>query len=289
MSARAGRNSNRIRGPQSALTDFLAANNISAQQIRDTYEQRNRSAQEQNDAESAAVAAAVNELLDEDSEEEEIQRSRPSASKKRKRATENEKSKSKKKSKKGKGKKKHDDDDDADSDAFDPDSDDNPLGRAMYRKSKPNPGQLEYCELCDARFTVTAYSKTGPEGGLVCTPCGKDMAKTENTAKKKPKKSTSGKGRRTTESNRLDGIVSAGPKSLQQLCLEKVADHHLDIEEFGELQEDVLNRLSEIFSKRRVMDSRTVDLFLRPDLDTVAIHDAAGKFLIQRFNIRNRC
>lgn len=92
----------------------------------------------------------------------------------------------------------------------------------------------------------------------------------------KRKKQSVGKGRRKAESNRLDGIVTAGPKSLQQMCIEKVADHHLDIEEFGDLPESVLARLSQIFSKRRVIDPRTLRLFLRSDLDTVAIHDAAN-------------
>ena len=37
----------------------------------------------------------------------------------------------------------------------------------------------------------------------------------------------------------------------------------------------VLERLSEIFSKKRVMKSKTLPLFLRPDLEDVVVHDAA--------------
>ena len=37
----------------------------------------------------------------------------------------------------------------------------------------------------------------------------------------------------------------------------------------------VLERLSEIFSKKRVMTSKTLPLFLRPDRDDLVVHDAA--------------
>ncbi len=148
----------------------------------------------------------------------------------------------------------------------------------MYKKSKPHPGQLENCEICNKRFTVTPYSKTGPEGGLLCTPCGKELKVEEKAAEKSAKKPVPRKKRRAAESNRLDGIVSNGTKTLQQLCIEKVADHHLDIEEFGDLPDMVLERLSEIFSKRRVLNPRTLALFLRPDLNTVVINDCACEF-----------
>lgn len=183
--------------------------------------------------------------------------------------TEKEKMKAGKKAKKSKGKPMDSDSDEEYDDSFEVD---------MYKKAKPMPGQLENCEICSKRFTVTAYSKNGPEGGLVCSPCGRELSKDDGNTAKKPKKAAAGKARRKTESNRLDGLLSNGPKTLQQLCIEKVADQHLDIDEFGDLPDSVLNRLSEIFAKRRVLDPRTFRLFLRPDLDSVAIHDCASKF-----------
>lgn len=174
-----------------------------------------------------------------------------------------------KKPKKGTKKKKKDSDDDDDSDFVDMD---------MYKKTKPLPGQLENCELCGKRFTVTPYNKNGPEGGLLCTPCGKEMAK-ETKANEKAAKPAVRRGRRKMESNRLDGFTLRGPKALQQLCIEKLVQHSTDIDEFGELPEAVMDRLAEIFSKKRVMNSRTVPLFLRPDNRSVAIHEAACMFL----------
>lgn len=146
----------------------------------------------------------------------------------------------------------------------------------MYKKAKPLPGQLENCELCSKRFTVTPYSKAGPEGGLLCTPCGKEMVK-EAKAQEKAKRPLVRKGRRKIESNRLDGMIKGGPKSLQQLCIEKLAKHSEDIDELGEMPENIMNRISEIFSKKRAMNPTTMKLFLQPDMDSVVIHEAACK------------
>ncbi|KAJ4369245.1 UV-damaged DNA-binding protein rad7 [Neocucurbitaria cava] len=144
----------------------------------------------------------------------------------------------------------------------------------MYKKAKPLPGQLANCELCSKRFTVTPYSKAGPDGGLLCTPCGKEMVK-EAKAQQKASKPVVRKGRRKLESNRLDGMLMGGPKSLQQLCIEKLAQHSEDIDELGEMPEGIVNRISEIFSKKRAMNSTTMKLFLQPGMESVAIQEAA--------------
>ena len=144
----------------------------------------------------------------------------------------------------------------------------------MYKKARPAPGQFEHCEICSKRFTVTPYSKEGPEGGLLCTPCGKALLKDTELEKKATTK-PAGRKRRKLESDRLDGIALGGAKSLQQLCIEKVVKHNEDIDEFGDMPQPVMERLSEIFSKQRVMKSRTLPLFLRPDIEDVVVHDAA--------------
>lgn len=168
---------------------------------------------------------------------------------------------------KKKGKKKGSDEDD-DSDA---DYDD----ALDYKKAQPAPGQLEHCEICSKRFTVTPYSKTGPEGGLVCLPCGKELDKDAKAEKKVQPKKPVGKKRRKIESDRLDGVAVGGAKTLQQLCIEKAAQYHEDVEELGDMPYTVMERLSEIFAKKRILNPRTVKLFVRPDLAAIAIHDAA--------------
>jgi DNA repair protein RAD7 len=269
MSARRG--GNRIRGPQSALTDFLAANNISAAQIRTEYERRRESAQEPqagaatndtaDDEQAIAAAVAVDIIEEEEEKQEKNKKRKHSAVENIKKA----KASNKKDKKDSKKKRKRDDSDDSDAD----------FTNDIYKKARPAPGQFEHCELCSKRFTVTPYSKEGPEGGLVCSPCGKEIAK-DAKAIQKPAHKPAGKKRRKIESDRLDGHAVGGAKSLQQLCLNTVARHHDDLEEFGELPQTVLERLSEIFSKKRVLTSKTLPLFLRPDLDAVVVHEAAN-------------
>jgi DNA repair protein RAD7 len=62
--------------------------------------------------------------------------------------------------------------------------------------------------------------------------------------------------------------------------LQRVADVVHDIEEFGDLPQYLLDRLSQILSKKRVITSRTIDLFLKPDVDRIAIYDCGSKYLI---------
>lgn len=178
------------------------------------------------------------------------------------------KGKSKGRKWKSKGKKGSDDDDSDDSDY----SDD--LG--MYKKSVKLPGQLENCEICGKRFTVTPYSKAGPDGGLLCTPCGKQLAAElgENSRPKK-KPGVQGRKRRKIESERLDGRAPLGAKSLTQLCIEKVVRHSDELDDLGDLPQSLLERLGEIFTKKRVLKPKTLPLFLRSDHDAVVIHDCA--------------
>jgi DNA repair protein RAD7 len=64
-------------------------------------------------------------------------------------------------------------------------------------------------------------------------------------------------------------------------AIQRVADVVHDIEEFGDLPQYLLDRLSQILSQKRVITSRTIDLFLKPDVDRIAIYDCGSKHLIE--------
>ena len=153
--------------------------------------------------------------------------------------------------------------------------DDDELAWDMYQKSKPLPGQLENCELCGKRFTVTAYSATGPDGGLLCTPCSKQQSDEKKKNDRNKKGRVAREKRRKLQSNLLDGLAPHGAKTLKELCVEKVARHIKDVDEFGDLPPRLLDRLSQILSKKRFMTSETLNLFLGGDRDRLAIYDAA--------------
>ncbi|KAL8709110.1 MAG: hypothetical protein Q9220_006131 [cf. Caloplaca sp. 1 TL-2023] len=268
MSGRRASN-NRISGPRSALTDFLAANNISAAQISADYDRRRREALQRNEQEAATNNTIAEEEIKEEDEEEPNEDDRVETvlqKRKRKRAEEKARAKikeSKNVKKQKKAKKGGSDDDDSD------------VNLDMYKKSKPLPGQLENCETCDKRFTVTPYSKTGPEGGLLCVKCSKEQEQQKKKETNAKKQAAPREKRRKTESNKMDGIIHEGAPSLQDFCIKTIADNAHDIEEFGELPPKLIKKLSEIFSKRRIITSRTLDLFIPAGLTSLDITDCA--------------
>ncbi|KEF51973.1 uncharacterized protein A1O9_11963 [Exophiala aquamarina CBS 119918] len=145
----------------------------------------------------------------------------------------------------------------------------------LKTKSRPLPGQLDNCDVCAKRFTVTPYSKTGPNGGLLCPKCSKELKEDEkkDAAARKKKVAAPRGRRRQTESDRLMGDVKPGAKSLVDVCVRRVANVVHDIDDFGDMPEDVLDRLSQILSKQRVLTPRVLQLFLRRDLDRISIYD----------------
>ena len=71
-----------------------------------------------------------------------------------------------------------------------------------------------------------------------------------------------------------------------------VAANINDVDEFGDLPQNLMERLSQILSRRRIIDSRTMDLFLKAGADTVTTHDCASKFrrpltVVNSYNTQN--
>lgn len=151
---------------------------------------------------------------------------------------------------------------------------DDEYAQDLWQKSMaPLPGQMENCEICDKRFTVTAYSRSGPSGGLLCPKCSKEVDKEEGAAKKK-KKTAQGRQRRQVQSNLLDGIYP-GAKDLITLCIETLAKNVEEATDLGDLPPAMIDRLAAILSKKRLLNPQTLDLFLRPGFDTVTVYDGA--------------
>jgi DNA repair protein RAD7 len=89
-------------------------------------------------------------------------------------------------------------------------TDEDDAARAIFESSRaPLPGQMENCELCETRFTVTAYSRAGPNGGLLCPKCSKDLDK-EQGDKKKKRPMAKKDNRRQVASRLLDGTYRNG-------------------------------------------------------------------------------
>ena len=159
----------------------------------------------------------------------------------------------------------------------DSDDEDDDIARAIFEETRaPLPGQMENCEICDKRFTVTPYSRAGPNGGLLCVSCGRDLDKKDGGAKKKQRKSTAGQGRRRTAQSRiLDGTYHLGAKNLSTLCIELLAKNVDLADSLGDLPEHVVDKIARLFSKRRLLSPATLPLFLQPSTERLMIYDGA--------------
>ncbi|KAM6486818.1 hypothetical protein HDV62DRAFT_231190 [Trichoderma sp. SZMC 28011] len=262
-----GRPSRNITGPQSALTDFLASHNISAAQIRIDADRRRQQAGEgepaqDNEASETVETVETVTVTVEASSSSRTTRGRNGAAEQKAKALEKIKaSKAFKKRKKRAG---------------DDDDDDDDIAKAIFDERRaPLPGQMENCEICGKRFTVTPYSVAGPEGGLLCAPCGREVAKQrEGQPKKKPRKQTGGVGsRRTIQSRMLDGQV--GTKSLATLCVQTLAKNVDLAESLGDLPEHLIDKIARMFSKRRLLKPDTLPLFMQPSTEVLHIYDGA--------------
>ncbi|KJZ74998.1 hypothetical protein HIM_05484 [Hirsutella minnesotensis 3608] len=259
-----GRPVRNITGPQSALTDFLASHNISARQIRDDADQRRQQAaaaarQNNQELEDVAVTPSNARGRSTRTTQEEV-----SSKKKAEEAKAIEKVK---KSKAFKKRKKA---------SAGSDDDDDEMARALYDSNHaPLPGQMENCAKCQKRFTVTPYSLAGPDGGLLCAPCGREYAKErQGQPKKKPRKQVGGVGsRRALQSRILDGDV--GTKSLATLCVQTLAKNVDMADSLGDLPDHLIDKIARLFSKRRLLKSETLPLFAQPTTETLHIYDGA--------------
>lgn len=136
---------------------------------------------------------------------------------------------------------------------------------------------MENCAICEKRFTVTPYSVAGPDGGLLCAACGRKVAKEregQQPKKKAPRRQTGGIGsRRAVQSRILDGDY--GTKNLATLCVQTLAKNVKMAESLGDLPEHLVDKIARIFSKRRLLQSTTLPLFLQPTSQMVHIYDGA--------------
>ncbi|KAI0135704.1 RNI-like protein [Daldinia grandis] len=266
-----------IRGPRSALTDYLASQNISARQIRANNEARLRSAvatatadqavastSAAQDVETAETAETVEDNEDDAESSVAASTHQATARKRKQAAAAIEKTKNSKASKQRKSRQN----------ALGDDSDEEILDRS----AAPVPGQFENCEQCGKRFTVTAYSRAGPEGGLLCAQCGIKLTKEENAAKGASKKGKqkaimvpAKRERRKMQSLLLDGQI--GVKTLMTLCVETLASNIHLADDLGDLPLPAIDRISRQLSKRRLMSPKTLDLFLQPQIQDIRIYD----------------
>ena len=161
-------------------------------------------------------------------------------------------------------------------------SDDNDSVKDYMSLLRSRAGQVDHCELCLKKFTITPYTKAGPNGGLLCADCGrvvKDDKRPEpdkSLPRPKSKPATKGIGKkRQMKSQIMNGTFKIGTKSLTTLCVETLARNVDLVESLGDMAPHLIDKIAQRLSKRRLVDSNTLTLFLEPSTEELRIYDAA--------------
>ncbi|KAJ2444148.1 UV-damaged DNA-binding protein rad7, partial [Coemansia sp. RSA 2424] len=165
-------------------------------------------------------------------------------------------------------------DDSEPEDASDDDSDD---GAGLNRSSARKGGRMKDCEVCERRFLVRAAPPAGVR--LLCANCQRSADRTRREAAAIAKRSAHAAAPAAPKRRRLkktaDGLLEleAGLATLQDLCVRAIARHVDQVDSFGDVSAQSLDRLCRIVSKLRVLDERTLALFLGADRSSVVLYD----------------
>ncbi|KAK7060603.1 UV-damaged DNA-binding protein rad7 [Paramarasmius palmivorus] len=271
MSRNAG---NAVRGPTSALTEFLRSSGITPSTVARRAAARN---QQETQPEAGPSSAGPSNQGDEqesprrtrgraeeyDSDELDDPAEEQSPPKKQKVAE-----KGKGKGKKTKKTKKDDDDDyDEDDDAY------TALSKSMWSNSakKPAVGSFENCIKCEKKFTVTKYTLASNDGsGFLCHACAKSSGMDPFKAGKKqaPRKRKAPAEKRNVvhfEEKRFPTLVS--------VCIDIVSQHIDDIEAFGDIGAMNMDSISKAISKNRRLTSENAHLFYGAENTSLTLYD----------------
>ncbi|ODV77296.1 RNI-like protein [Suhomyces tanzawaensis NRRL Y-17324] len=249
------RKSSGVRGPNSALTEFLKNEGITegfrrrreAQASESPHPQQERSTEPENEdisedpeeTVSPAGARIRRGVATESDQEEEAIRAA------------------------GRAKRRDDSD-------FDPEFSDDDLDANGIKKF----GEEDNCVTCGKVFNLTVYSRyLRDQRGYVCETCNETIKAKERNAKRN--QMSSRKKRKKIALALLDKQVVRIPK-LQDICIKKITLNIDDVEALGDIGQVNMNKISKILSKNRSLNNSTVSLFLNPNLKSLEFWDCSN-------------
>ncbi|KAF9460918.1 hypothetical protein BDZ94DRAFT_1265054, partial [Collybia nuda] len=286
--------SNNVRGPTSALTEFLREAGITATTVARRAATRNQEpvagpsrtrADNEGDQEQAEDLVDANEAtprrprtwtargddgyasdnLDEPEDEE-----KPTPATKKRKLTKAAEAKLKAKAKKNakKGTKGDDDDNDSEEDAY------TALSKSLWTNSsaKPPVGNFENCAKCEKQFTVTKYTMAANPGpGFLCHQCAKASGADPFKKPAAPKKRKAAADKRTIvnfEEKRFPALVT--------ICIQLITKHINDVEALGDIGTLNMEAISKALSKNRGLTPENANLFYDVSNTTLTLFDATN-------------
>lgn len=247
-----------VRGPNSALTEFLRVEGIT-NAFRQRREREETEQSEPPEEASGTSATNTPELsteasltLEVDDEEDQI---RAAGRRKRKLA------------KTRRGEDPSDSSSDSNfsvNDASDSDEDEG------YRKF----GEQDDCVECGNPFTLSVYSRYLDDSkGYLCEDCNEVLKKKEKAMRRNQLNAR--KRRKKLAQALLDKTTVRLP-TLQDVCIRTITGNIQDVEALGDIGQVNINKILKILSKNRSLNDSTVSLFLKPDLKSLELWDCSN-------------
>ncbi|KAF7361740.1 Dna dependent atpase [Mycena venus] len=164
-------------------------------------------------------------------------------------------------------KQKKDDDEESDEDAY------TALSKSMWTNTpKPAVGSFANCASCEKQFTVTKYTMASSSGpGFLCHPCAKAGG---NDPFKKP--AAPRKRKVPAEKRTVVHIEERSFPTLVSVCIDVIARHIDDVEAFGDIGALNMDAISKALSKNRSLTSENATLFYGAENTKLALYDATN-------------
>ncbi|KAF8519826.1 hypothetical protein JB92DRAFT_2786466 [Gautieria morchelliformis] len=299
---------NNVRGPTSALTEFLREQGITARAVvqHTPPRRQGRVSGAEGDTNATAGTSAAGALdVDEDQADgdgEEVQtpskkgkrggyvsdelddtdgeKDKPAAKKRKlgKAALEKlkakDKAKAKAKAKKSKAKGSDDDDyEDSDEDEYTALSKGGGFTKTGKASVLPPAGSFENCAKCKKRFTVTRYTMAANPGpGFLCHSCakasGSDPFKKPAAPRKRKDPAEKRKVTSFEESERV--------QSLAQMCIEVIGKYIDDVEALGDIGSFNMNEIARVIAKNRSLTAQNSQLFYDVKNTSLLLYDVTN-------------
>lgn len=135
-------------------------------------------------------------------------------------------------------------------------------------------GEKDECVDCENTFLISVYSRyDDARKGYLCEDCHEELKKRERNARKNQLNA-----RRKRKKMALALLDKAEVKvpSLQDVCIKKITQNIDDVDVLGDIGQANMNKISRILSRNRSMNSTTATLFLHPDLKTLELWDCSN-------------
>ncbi|RCK54682.1 DNA repair protein RAD7 [Candida viswanathii] len=275
-----GNGVNGIRGPNSALTEFLRNEGITdafrQRRLRDANrrdEQQQPTQPEEETTPEEILETATPEvrtetsLIQDDDDDEEITQMRRAAKRKLRAARSGGRQLRSRGSPNG-------DSSDSSSDSDGSDFNNFSDGEDELNGDIKKFGEDDECVECGQTFELSVSSRFVKEvAGYLCNQCNQLLKAKER--KLRANQLNARKKRKKVAQALLNKSDVRIPK-LQDVCIKKITENIEDVDVLGDIGQVNMNRISMILSKNRSLNNKTISLFLTPDLKHLEFWDCSN-------------